>query len=70
MSGPGRGPPFGATAGGCDRRRAQAREHGPAVAAWAAALPGARVRTFRLTGDDDLPPPAADDRVAVLLVDP
>ncbi len=60
---------FGATAGGVIGA-GQAREHGPAVAAWAAALPGARVRTFRLTGDDDLPPPAADDRVAALLVDP
>jgi small ligand-binding sensory domain FIST len=70
---------FGATAGGVigDGR---GEEDGPAVAAWAAVLPGARVRTFRmsavdLAGEDaamvaGLPTPSADDRVAALLVDP
>jgi small ligand-binding sensory domain FIST len=70
---------FGATAGGVIGA-GRGQERGPAVAVWAAALPGARVRTFRLTGagidaaDADvvggLPRPAADDRVAALLVDP
>lgn len=50
---------------------------GPAVAVWAAALPGARLRPFRLaarTSDGpaelDLPPAESDDRAAALLVDP
>ena len=54
------------------------REHGPAVSAWAAVLPGARVTPYRLdvtrVGDSlhigGLPRPASDDRVAALLVDP
>lgn len=69
---------FGATAGGVigDGR---GRERGPAVAAWAAVLPGATVRPFRLASVDadpdsaiisGLPPVAGDDRVAALLVDP
>ena len=72
---------FGATAGGVIGA-GRGQEHGPAVAVWAAALPGARVRTFRLsgagveTGGADpagfagLLRPAADDRMAALLVDP
>ena len=70
---------FGATAGGVigDGR---GEEDGPAVAVWAAVLPGARVRTFRMSSVDlaggdgamvaGLPSPSADDRVAALLVDP
>ncbi|MGI9002265.1 MAG: FIST signal transduction protein [Pseudonocardia sp.] len=69
---------IGATAGGVigDGR---GQEHGPAVAAWAAVLPGTRIRPFQLTaqaaeGDrveiDGLPQLASDDRVAALLVDP
>jgi small ligand-binding sensory domain FIST len=54
------------------------REHGPAVAAWAAVLPGARITPYRLevtrVGDNlhvgGLPQPASDDRVAAMLVDP
>jgi small ligand-binding sensory domain FIST len=69
---------FGATAGGVIGA-GRGQEHGPAVAVWAAALPGARVRTFRLSSADldpdsamitGLPAVAADDRVAALLVDP
>jgi small ligand-binding sensory domain FIST len=51
-------------------------EHGPAVAVWAAALPGARLRPFRLaTGGpreapDGLPELHGDERAAALLVDP
>ena len=54
------------------------REHGPAVAAWAAVLPGARITPYRLevtrVGDNlhigGLPQPASDDRIAAMLVDP
>lgn len=54
------------------------REHGPAVAAWAAVLPGARITPYRLevtrVGDNlhigGLPQPASDDRMAAMLVDP
>ena len=54
------------------------REHGPAVAAWAAVLPGARITPYRLevtrVGDSlhigGLPQPPSDDRVAAMLVDP
>jgi small ligand-binding sensory domain FIST len=69
---------LGATAAGVfgDRRGV---EHGPAVAVWAASLPGARVRSFRLApqaGSDgldareSLPEPDGDERAAALLVDP
>ena len=69
---------IGATAGGVigDGR---GQEHGPAVAVWAAVLPGARIRPFRLeadTGDSErvritgLPAREPDDHVGVLLVDP
>jgi small ligand-binding sensory domain FIST len=46
----GAGAAFGATAGGVigDGR---GQERGPAVAVWAAALPGARIRAFRLAAD-------------------
>src|SRR6185312_3794356 len=51
------------------------REHGPAVAAWAAVLPGARITPYRLevtrAGENlhvgGLPQPADDDRVAAML---
>jgi small ligand-binding sensory domain FIST len=43
--------------------------HGPAVAVWAAALPGADVRPFRPTALD-LPERSGDERAAALLVDP
>ena len=54
------------------------REHGPAVSAWAAVLPGVRITPYRLevtrVGDNlhigGLPQPASDDRVAAMLVDP
>lgn len=54
------------------------QERGPAVAVWAAVLPGVRITPYRLdvtrTGDSlrvgGLPTPAPDDRVAVMLVDP
>ncbi len=69
---------IGATGGGVigDGR---GQEHGPAVAAWAAVLPGARIRPFRLTAErgasgeleiGTLPDLASDDRVAAVLVDP
>ncbi|NMI01965.1 histidine kinase [Pseudonocardia sp. K10HN5] len=68
---------IGATAGGVigDGRGV---EDVPAVAAWAAILPGVEIRPFRLTversetGADvtGLPQLRADDRLAVLLVDP
>jgi small ligand-binding sensory domain FIST len=54
-------------------------DHGPAVAVWAAALPGARVRPFRLaarrggpdgTAPDGLPDLDGDERAGALLVDP
>jgi small ligand-binding sensory domain FIST len=51
---------------------------GPAVSAWATALPGVRVTPFRLdtsrTGDGllvtGMPAPSPEDRIAVLLADP
>ena len=65
----------GVTAAGlCGAGRGVAR--GPAVAVWAAALPGARVRPFRLTAgraDDPvtgLPDLDGDERAGLLLVDP
>jgi small ligand-binding sensory domain FIST len=54
-------------------------DHGPAVAVWAAALPGARLRPFRLAARrggpdgavaDGLPELDGDDRAGALLVDP
>jgi small ligand-binding sensory domain FIST len=51
-------------------------EPGPAVAVWAAALPGARVRPFRLGPGrdpavlDGFPDPDDDERAGALLVDP
>jgi small ligand-binding sensory domain FIST len=46
-------------------------ERGPAVSVWAAALPGATVRPFRLTAHlRELPPACGDERAAALLVDP
>lgn len=54
-------------------------EHGPAVAVWAASLPGTTVRPFRLTAEPadgggfrvvGFPTPRSDDRVAALVVDP
>lgn len=67
----------GATAGGVIGD-GQGRERGPAVAAWAAVLPGARLTPYRLevtrVGENlhvgGLPTPASDDRVAMMLVDP
>jgi len=69
---------IGATAAGVigDGR---GQERGPAVAAWAAVLPGTRVRPFRLTAErggegavqvGGLPRLSSDDRVAAMLVDP
>ena len=54
------------------------REHGPAVAVWAATLPGVRITPYRLdvtrVGEDlrigGLPAPVDGDRVAAMLVDP
>ncbi len=58
---------IGATAAGvCGDGRAV--DHGPAVAVWAATLPGARLRPFR--PDARLPALDGDERAAVLLVDP
>lgn len=54
-------------------------EQGPAVAVWAAVLPGAGVRPVRLTATvadggrvrvEGMPVPRSDDRVAALVVDP
>jgi small ligand-binding sensory domain FIST len=51
-------------------------EHGPAVAVWAAALPGARLRPFRLAARradgacDEMPVLDGDERAGALLVDP
>ncbi|TCK26069.1 FIST signal transduction protein [Pseudonocardia endophytica] len=54
-------------------------EHEPAVAVWAATLPGVTITPLTLTAEmtadrgmtfDGLPEPAADDRVALLLADP
>ena len=47
--------------------------HGPAVAVWAASLPGLRLRPFRVAGGRDADPPPdldGDERAGVLLVDP
>jgi small ligand-binding sensory domain FIST len=50
--------------------------HGPAVSVWAAALPGARLRPFRLVGGrgdravDGLPDLDGDERAGALIVDP
>jgi small ligand-binding sensory domain FIST len=52
--------------------------HGPAVSVWAAALPGARIRPFRLEGRrrfagdaaDRLPDLDGDERAGALIVDP
>jgi small ligand-binding sensory domain FIST len=53
--------------------------HGPAVSVWAAALPGARIRTFRLEGRrdrafggalDGLPDLDGEERAGALIVDP
>ena len=62
---------IGATAAGvCGDGRAV--DHGPAVAVWAATLPGARLRPFRPDArpEDGLPTLHGDERSAVLLVDP
>jgi small ligand-binding sensory domain FIST len=45
-------------------------EHGPAVAVWAAALPGAHLRPFRPTALDGVSERCGDERAAALLVDP
>ena len=59
---------IGATAAGvCGDGRAV--DHGPAVAVWAATLPGARLRPFRPDAPG-LPALDGDERAAVLLVDP
>lgn len=73
----GAGTAIGATAGGVigDGR---GEENGPAVAVWAATLPGTRIRPYRLeaerSGDGvqvtGLPQLLSDDRVAAMLVDP
>ncbi|WP_300011235.1 FIST N-terminal domain-containing protein [Pseudonocardia sp.] len=73
----GAGVTVGGTAGGVigDGRGV---EHGPAVAVWAATLPGVTVRPFRLTAEQHdgavrfpgLPERRSDDRVAALVVDP
>jgi small ligand-binding sensory domain FIST len=62
---------IGATAAGvCGDGRAV--DHGPAVAVWAATLPGARLRPFRPDArpEEGLPTFHGDERAAVLLVDP
>jgi len=59
---------IGATAAGvCADGRGV--DHGPAVAVWAATLPGARLRTFRPDARS-LPNLDGDERAAALLVDP
>ncbi len=74
----GAGTAIGATASGVigDRR---GQERGPAVAAWAAVLPGIDIRAFRLVAEPTgpgkvqiggLPDRAPADRVAAVLVDP
>jgi small ligand-binding sensory domain FIST len=73
----GAGVTVGGTAGGVigDGRGV---EHGPAVAVWAATLPGVTARPFRLTAEQHdgavrilgLPDRRSDDRVAALVVDP
>jgi small ligand-binding sensory domain FIST len=46
-------------------------DHGPAVAVWAATLPGARLRPFRPDArGEGLPALDGDERAAALLVDP
>ncbi|HEY0812886.1 MAG TPA: FIST N-terminal domain-containing protein [Pseudonocardia sp.] len=73
----GAGASVGATASGVIGD-GQGREHGPAVSAWAAVLPGVRITPYRLdvtrVGDSlhigGLPQPVSDDRVAAMLVDP
>lgn len=53
-------------------------EHGPAIAVWAASLPGVTIRPFRLSVErsdggirvQGFPPPRSDDRVAALVLDP
>jgi small ligand-binding sensory domain FIST len=70
MSTCGAGTTIGATAAGvCGDGRGV--DHGPAVAVWAATLPGARVRPFRPgTREEGLPALDGDERAAALLVDP
>jgi small ligand-binding sensory domain FIST len=59
---------IGATAAGvCADGRGV--DHGPAVAVWAATLPGARLRTFRPDARS-LPTLDGEERAAALLVDP
>jgi small ligand-binding sensory domain FIST len=67
---------IGATAAGVFGR-GRGVEHGPAIAVWAASLPGARIRPFRLEARSELlpleklaPECRDDDRAAALLVDP
>ncbi len=66
---------FGATASGV-LGEGRGVEHGPAVAVWAAVLPGARLRPFRLTGRctdalvEELADLHDDERAGALLVDP
>lgn len=66
---------LGATASGVFGGR-RGVEHGPAVAVWAASLPGARLRPFRLPArradavGDLLPDRDGDERAGALLVDP
>ncbi len=77
MSLAGAGTTVGATAGGVIGD-GHGQERGPAVAVWAAALPGTRISTYRLdvSRSDDgvqvsgLPQLRSDDRVAAMLVDP
>jgi len=73
----GAGTTIGATAGGVigDGR---GEEHGPAVAVWAATLPGTRISPYRLVAERSedgvqvtgLPQLLSDDKVAAMLVDP
>ena len=71
MSACGAGTTIGATAGGvCGDGRGV--DHGPAVAVWAATLPGARLRPFRPDArpGEGLPALDGDEQAAALLVDP
>ena len=70
MSASGAGTTIGATAAGvCGDGRGV--DHGPAVAVWAATLPGARLRPFRPDArGETLPALDGDERAAALLVDP
>jgi small ligand-binding sensory domain FIST len=74
MSASGAATTLGATAAGvCGDGRGV--DHGPAVAVWAATLPGARLRPFRPDArpdacGDGLPALDGDERAAALLVDP